>query len=458
MADDDNLNPEDGSLDQQGIELDPTLFDTGGINPRSPDYPLRHPPTDTSSTGGGTGGGGTGSGSTTTSTTTTPGGKTDYTDDEETRFIGLPGNPEIWKDSVTGEIFAVFFAPDVEPPIPLLMSIPSEKVLKTYFGNKPVVFDREFDRSTMDEHGAILFGDVGDLEDNDGDPWAGFVEKMERARKVMPWLEDDEVMSIIGGAYLEGRPVEDWELAGTVWYSTHNEAQRAWMTMVAQDPASATQLVADQRLSVANEFKGYGAADPDPAVLDWIATKWASGDWSAAEATAQISLYTGGGEGVEIDSDFSDFLTTGGYSTTTGTVGLDDVRSLFHTWLGPLYTPDDAMLADWAGKFRDDPQGATSRLTEQLRGQRLALFPEYTDASLTYQDIASPWKAMASNVWGVPTDDMDADLHDIIRLNNANAASVELRRVGADRGYDRVVSSMTQGLDRGMQRGVRGAV
>jgi hypothetical protein len=338
------------------------------------------------------------------------------------------------------------------------MSVPSEDVLKTYFGNKPVIYDREIDRSTMDKHGAILFGDVGNIEDNEGDPWSGFTEEIDRMRAVMPWLEDDEVMTLIAGAHLEGRAIEPWELLETRWYQEHNVAQRAWMTMVAQDPATAAVFLADQRTSVANTFKDLGTGEIDPAVLDWIATKWASGDWSEAQTTAQIALYTGGGEGVIIDADFDDFLTTGGYDAVTGTVGIEDMATLYNTWLGPMYTPDEATLADWAGKFRDDPEGAKARLTEQLKAQRLALFPEYADPNLTYNDIAAPWKAMASNVWGVPADDMDSDFHNIIRLNNATEASVELRRIGADRGYERVVSSMTNGMDRGMRRGVRGAV
>jgi len=426
-----------------------TYADIEGIDPRSVDYPLRHPP---EGDGHGHGDGGGGSGDTDLE-------DGDYTQDELTRFIGLPGKPEIWKNTDTGGMYAVYYVPGVEPPIPLLMTIPTEKVLKTYFGNQDVEFDREYTSAEIDSYGAISFGDVGDIEDNEGDPWAGFVQKMDRAREVMPWLEDPEVFSIIGGAYLEGRPVEDWELAGTEWYQIHNEAERTWMTQLAQDPASAAQFLNGTRITVSDFFLNAGAELPDAAVIDYIALQYASGKWSEGQTKEQISVFTGGGEGSTLNEDFDAFLNEGGYaSTVNATVGIDQVRDMFHTWLGPLYTPDDSVISEWAGRFRDDPEGAQGRLTEHLRSQRLALFPSYADANLTYQDIAAPWKAMAQNAWGVPADDMDSELHAIINMNNATEAQKELRRIGATRGYDRTIAEMAQGIDQGMSRGVRGAV
>ena len=36
----------------------------------------------------------------------------DFTDDEQTRFNGLPGEPEIWKDKDSGKSYAVYYVPD----------------------------------------------------------------------------------------------------------------------------------------------------------------------------------------------------------------------------------------------------------------------------------------------------------------------------------------------------------
>ena len=61
---------------------------------------------------------------------------TDYTTGEgteETRFNGLPGQPEIWE--IDGDAYVVYFAPDVEPPVPLLYTVPSDEDLKSFFGD-----------------------------------------------------------------------------------------------------------------------------------------------------------------------------------------------------------------------------------------------------------------------------------------------------------------------------------
>ncbi|MCH7720959.1 MAG: hypothetical protein IH988_08220 [Planctomycetes bacterium] len=40
-----------------------------------------------------------------------------------------------------------------------------------------------------------------------------------------------------------------------------------------------------------------------------------------------------------------------------------------------------------------------------LQSQRLALFSNYTDESLTYEDIASPWRNYATSIWGQQLDE-----------------------------------------------------
>jgi len=113
-------------------------------------------------------------------------------------------------------------------------------------------------------------------------------------------------------------------------------------------------------------------------------------------------------------------------------------------------------VAEWATKIRV-AEGEDS-LIEMLRAQRMALFPEYTDSTLTWEDISGPWKSMAYNTWGVQIDESDAFLQDIVRLNNADEATKKLRREGFDRGYDRVVSGVIDNVERGMTSNVRGAV
>jgi len=380
----------------------------------------------------------------------------DYTDDETTRYNGLPGHPEIWRNKDTGETFVVYYPEGFDPPIPLKYRINSDAVLKTYFGDKPVVYDHEYTNAEMAALGSLPFGDVSEIEDTTGDPWAGFTVKMEKAAKAMPWLADAGVFAVIAAAYLEGRAPEDYEFVGTTWYDTHNVAERAWLTTTAQDPAEAIQILESKRSAVVDKFLALGIQVPSDATIDYVTQQWAQGTWSEREANDQIGALTGGGEGVNLDPELK--RVSEGETFETPTNYVDAVRSLWATWLGPAYPPTDADVAKWSGILRDNEQGGTSRLTEMLRSQRLALFPEYGDPNLTWDDISGPWKSMAYNSWGVQIDESDPFLQEVVRLNDANEAQKLFRGKGFERGYDRVVNQMTEGVRVGMNNNVRGVV
>ena len=382
----------------------------------------------------------------------------DYTDDEATRFSGLPGKPEIWRDSETGEIWAVYMVPGKD--IPIMFVVPNESVLKTYFGDKPISYDKTLTTAQIRARGAVPFGDVADLKAQDGDPWAGFVQKMNRAADVMPWLADPEVFGIIAGAYLEGRPVEDWELATTQWYQTRTESEREWMTKVAQDPTSALQIAGDNLSTIYDYFAAYGIASPDQGTVAYIANMYTTGIWTLQYARDQISAITGGGDNVTLDPGLASHMASNTVDSTSmeGELGEDVVRRMFAEWLGPLYTPSDAEINRWAGTLRDNREGGVAQLTEKLRAQRLALFPEYDDATLTWQDISQPWKGMAYNTWGVEVQDDDVEFQEIVRANNAVTAKQQLRSIGIGRGYERTMSEARQALESGMQSGARGAI
>jgi len=382
--------------------------------------------------------------------------KTDFTDEETTRFNGLPGHPEIWKDVDTGRIYVVFYPEGMDPPFPLRYVVNSEEVLKTYFGDKSVAYDHEYTAAEMAALGAVTKGDVSEIEDTTGDPWAGFTIKMEQAAKVMPWLEDDDVFAVIAAAYLEGRTPEAYEFTGTEWYDTHNEAERAWLTTVAQDPAEATQTLETYRSKVVAEFLKLGVAVPSDEVVDYVTQQWAQGSWSNDELSDQIAAVTGGGEGVVMDEGLGNIV--GDFTMSRGKKYVDTVRSLWGEWLGSAYTPTEDEVAKWAAILRDDETGGTSRLTEMLRGQRLSLFPEYGDANLTWDNISGPWKSMAYNTWGVQIDESDPFLQELVRLNDANAAGKLLRSEGYERGHNRVVNQVMNGVKSGMKSNVRGAV
>ncbi|MEN8233782.1 MAG: hypothetical protein ABFR89_02525 [Actinomycetota bacterium] len=395
--------------------------------------------------------------STSTSPVTTGSGSSvkDYNDeDPESRFLGIAGHPEVWKDA-SGKMYIVHFAEGTDPPVPLLYETTME-ALEGFFGEGvDVKFDRELSAEELTSTGAVRFGTTDNLDDSEGDPWLGFLDRMERYAEVSAWGDDDEILALIGGAYLEGRELEPWELKTTDWWQEHNEQERAWLELSVGDPASAERKLEDDKLYVAGLFEKIGAEGNDQALIDWIARRYSTGSWSEAYLIKQIEAVTSGWS--DVDEDLDTFMSEGGYEGATSEQNYARVKDLWSSWLGPAYSPTDAQVAEWAAKIRNTADGEDS-LIEMLKGQRMALFPEYEDETLKWDDIAGPWKNMAASVWGVPVDETDPRFQEIVRMNNANEAQKKMREIGLSEGYERTRQAMSDGMGRAMTRNVRGAV
>ncbi len=366
----------------------------------------------------------------------------DYTDDPETRFNGLPGQPEIWKDSTTGTIYVMYEGPGLDPPIPLLYAVPSDADLKSFFGNKGVTFDRTLTSAEIDSTGAIRWGTTSNIPTTTGDPWTGFIEQMERAKEVMPWLEDDEVFALYQAAWLEGRPVEEWELATTDYWQGLNDAERQWISLFARDPSEAERVLSDNRLSVASYFDSIGMAVPQE-IIDFMATQFTQGHWSSQYLDSQIAAL-GGSTEVPLDGDLAEL--TEGMNLGSPAAYRDEVIGLYNTWLGPAFAPDDATIQRWVGDMLTNPDGARAELTEALRAQRMALFPNYTNENLTYQDIAGPWRSYVQGIWGAPVDETESWFQRVVGLNDVNQAGVIARQEGVRQEVQGVVDDVFGGL------------
>ena len=402
------------------------------------------------SAGGSSGatGASTASPSTSTATGTTTSGLKDYNDaDDESRFLGIAGDPEVWKDSTTGQMFIVHFAEGVEPPVPLLFEIPDMETAEAFFGEGvKVEFDKTFSTADMNTTGAIRFGTTNNLSDTEGDPWAGFLDRIERLKEVSPWVNDDEILALIGGAYLEDRDIQDWELKTTDWWQEHNEQEREWLTLSMGDPASAERKINDDRLYATSLFEKIGAEGNDPALINWMANQYTTGAWSQQYLAAQVEAITSGWGAV--DEGLTTWMDDKGMDTSTSEQHFDRVRELWDTWLGPAYTPDDAQISEWATKIRNTADGEDS-LVEMLRAQRLALYPEYDNPALSWKDISAPWKSLSSSMWGVPVEESDPFFQDVVRANNGDKAQQMLRQKGVERGYDKGVNEMMAGIGSG---------
>lgn len=377
----------------------------------------------------------------------TPSGGTDYTDAPETRFNGLPGEPELWEDSGTGERFAVYEIPGTEPPVPLLFAVERDADWRSFFGDKTPQADRVLATEEILSTGAIKFGTSDNIPEKDGDPWAGFMDRMNRAMEVQPWLADPEVFALFSGAWLEGRPLETWELQTTDYWQGLNDAQRSWMSLAAGDPAEAQRFTDDIQIDVFNSFRDLGV-EPPVEVVEYMTTKAAHGDWSAPYLQEQIYNVSGvPSEGATgLDTGLSTFLKSEGLSVAGATLGISDVESMFRTWLGPAFAPTQDQVATWSDRFRRNGQVARDELTQMLQGQRMALFPEYSDENRTYEDIAGPWRNYVNQVWGQLPDETDPMFTQILRLNDATEAGKLLRSEGMKRNIGAVTDDALGGL------------
>ena len=368
----------------------------------------------------------------------------DYTSGSDaTRFNGLPGHPEIWKDTTTGEIYVVYEVPGTDPPIPIMFTVPTKDDLQSFFGDgKDIVFDRKFSTDQILSVGGIVFGSSNTIPEKDGDAWAGFMERMERAMEVQPWLQDPEVFAIFAGAWLEGRPVEEWELQTTDWWQSHNAAERQWMLLNASDPSTAAQVAQDNSLAVAQQAQTLGV-HMSQGTIDWVANQLTTGHWSQAFLNEQLMSLAAGST---LDTEFQSYLEETGEVVDPSQLAENQVRDLYEEWLGPTRIPRPELLTRWADKWRRAPEATRDELTNKLRQQRLALLPEYEDETLSYQDIAANWRGTVARAWGELPDESDPFFLKVLRANDSQVAENLLRREGIKRGNNQVMNDLQDAL------------
>ena len=444
------------------------------------DYALRHPPDPTveetvATSGGGGGGGGSNAkgGSGSGGGGSSSGGSDDdgdyegpgkdYNDeDDNARFFGVGGHPEVWKDTDTGQTFLVYFVNGVDPPVPLLFetggfnqSAGEVDTLEAFFGEgNDVVFDKEFSRSEMDSTGAVRFGTTNNLSASEGDPWVGFLDRIERAAEVSPWMNDDEILSLIAGAYLENRELEDWELQTTDWWQTHNEKERDWLQLQLQDPEQAVQNLADDNLYVTSLFDKIGAEGNDPGMLEWMANKYTTGAWSQTYLAAQVEAITSGW--TEVDEELQTWVDENDIELATTSQEYENVKGLWAKWLGPAYAPSEAQVAEWATRIRNTGDGE-DELVSMLQGQRMSLYPMYENQNLTYEDIAGPWRNISTQMWGQAPDEVGTMFQDIIRMNDYGEATKTLRTEGLKQDVSKVWEDATRSFRTDQSTNIRRA-
>lgn len=334
----------------------------------------------------------------------------------------VPPNLEVW---VYGkQTYLVRLIPDTEPPIPIVWKVdPTELAALGVQGA-----DRTFaSRGDFWSTGALLQGTSRELINTTVDPWESIKSNFATEAKVKPWLADPEILALWTASAYEGRTITEAELQGTEWWRTHTEAERQWISLNASDPQTANQFVGDQRTRVADLLAKAGIDNATTDLINTVADSWTTGQWSEAYALNQVRLLADPYLTGDLDPLLKGFQP-GLDSTQAGT---DAVRQLVNTWLGPAYAAQwsEDNIGSWASQLRENPDART-KLTEVLRGQRLALFPEYDNPNLTYEDIAAPWRNVWTQEWGSIADESDPLFARIVRANDITAAQQLLRTEG----------------------------
>ena len=349
----------------------------------------------------------------------------------------VPPGAEVWE--VEGRHFLVWYVPFTDPPVPLAWFVSSSEERKA-LGIDTNKIDRKF--KSWDQFyatGVLRHGDTRELVNTRVHPWELLKQHYEQEVAIKPYLADPEILALWAAAMMEGREITEGELKTTNWWRTHSQAEREWLLLNASDPATADRLIRDNRLRVADLLRSSGVANASEALINLIADNWTQGKWTEVYALQQIRLLADPYAEGELDPELRG-LTKGLDRTREGE---DEVRQMIQRWLGPAYAANwtDQHIAEWAGRLRNDPD-AKQELEDVLRKHRMALFPEYDNPNLTYEDIAAPWRGVVQQIWGQTADETDPLFMRIVRTNDLATAEQILRTEGLRRGIGTVVNDL----------------
>jgi hypothetical protein len=395
---------------------------------------------------GGTGGTGVGSGQ--------------ITNTAFTQFNNIPEDGLLW--NVGGNFYIVYEVPGSQGelyegnPIYMAYELKDNDLVNAGLLTKGETAPQP--NATMDQAFfdsiAIVTGNTDQLSSLIDNPFASFVETVGEQSQVAPWITDPEMISLIAEAAVEGREVTDAEWQTTNWYQTHNEGEREWLRTYYSDPSTATQLTTDAQIAVANSLQAAGVSNAPESMINWVAGKYVSGEWSQTYTTEQINLFADPYATGKRDVQFENYLSSTALTGVDRTTERErEVRELYNKWLGPsLGKLTDNETAEIAGRLRDDPD-YQDQLVNSLKQSRLAAFSNYTNPELTYEDIARPWRNLTTSVWGQTADETQGWWQEMVKSNDFAKAQTTLREKGLEQDVTQVTQDATQALQQALGQG-----
>ena len=197
-----------------------------------------------------------------------------------------------------------------------------------------------------------------------------------------------------------------------------------------------------------------GIASPPDALVNWVADKAVTGMWTQVYTDQQIALLADPYKPGTRDTGMVNFIEGVGVGTLDRlSVGEKTVRDLYRRYLGPsLGNASDDEIAEKAGLLRSDPD-AEQQLQSYLEQQRLAMFGNYTNPTLTYNDIVQPYKNLVNQVWGQEVDETQDWFIKMVQDNDIEKAYTTLREKGMEQGIERVQDQALNDLQRSIGQG-----
>lgn len=314
----------------------------------------------------------------------------------------------------------------------------------------------------------IIVGGTDELTDDVEHPFIRFTENFEAGKRVNPWLNDTAINPLSGVTYqqeaiefLAEQALEQWtpeqtqvRYEGSDWYRKSTTAQKTWLTTLLTQPAQAQQDIQDKQIEVKAAMEANGISSPPDALVAWVADKAVTGMWTQVYTDQQIALLADPYKPGARDTGMVNFIEGVGVGTLDRlSVGEKTVRDLYRRYLGPsLGNASDTEIAEKAGLLRSDPD-AEEQLKSYLEQQRLAMFGNYTNPTLTYNDIVQPYKNLVNQVWGQEVDETQDWFIKMVQDNDIEKAYTTLRQKGMEQGIERVQDQALNDLQRGIGQG-----
>ena len=371
-------------------------------------------------------------------------------------------NTQLWE--VDGQKFVVFPVPNSDLYIRYSAT---DTLLDLYYSSGRV--RPEVQTITEDNEKWInsnMFGSLAEVDEDillgQKEPFQGLIDKWDVAKKYRPWLEDDELYGIWLEAFIEDRDILDEEWKTTEWWRTHTKEQRDWLLLsqskdIGSLPADARAYLNNNLIKFRDMFKAAGVTNINDiknakgeSMLDWFSFQFTSGEWTELQAMDQLKAIADPSTGIELEEAVTNWFNGLPEGTTVETTKKFEaqVENLANEWLGPLYgVLTDDQKSNYAGMIRnaETEQVGADMVVDRLKAIRGTLFGEY-DESLTYNEIATPWRNYSFQLLGQRMDETDSTFVDVVKANDQRTATQMLTEWGINNNAATLLDKVTDDI------------